>query len=113
MDSEFVFYVIERMAAWAPVEARAMFGGFGLYREEVIFAIVVDSVLYFRTDAENQAHFEQAGCDAFVHRTRDRAIAMPYREAPADALDDSESMALWAQSGYEAARRVRSTRGPG
>ena len=88
-----------------------MFGGFGLYREEVMFAIVVDSVLYFRVDAENQAHFEQVGCSAFVHRTRERATVMPYREAPADTIEDSEFMTGWAQSDYEAARRVRKTRG--
>jgi len=41
-SNEFVDYVVELMAEWATVAARRMFGGYGLYREGLMFALIVD-----------------------------------------------------------------------
>ena len=48
--TEFVANVLEVMAPWASVSARRMFGGYGLYREAQMFAIVIEDTLYLKTD---------------------------------------------------------------
>lgn len=57
--NEFVDYVVELMAGWATVSARKMFGGYGLYREGLMFALIVRDQLYFKTDAGNEPQFER------------------------------------------------------
>lgn len=39
--SEFVKFVIEQMSFIGGLQVRAMFGGYGIYRDDLIFAIVV------------------------------------------------------------------------
>jgi len=53
--NEFVDYVVELMADWATVSARKMFGGYGLYREGLMFALIAEDELFFKTDADNVA----------------------------------------------------------
>ena len=53
--SEFVDHVLELMAPWAAVRARRMFGGYGLYRDTTMFALVADDTLYLKADAASRA----------------------------------------------------------
>ena len=41
-NNEFVSYLLEMLQEFGQVRAKAMFGGFGIYRNEFIFAIVVE-----------------------------------------------------------------------
>ena len=43
--SEFVEFVLELLTPVGAVRARAMFGGFGIYRGDTFFAIIVDDKL--------------------------------------------------------------------
>ncbi len=45
----------------APVSARAMFGGYGLYCEGIMFALIAHATLYFKVDADNQERFTETG----------------------------------------------------
>ena len=49
--SEFVEFVLELLAPLGNVRARAMFGGYGIYRGEIMFAIITDDRMYFKADA--------------------------------------------------------------
>lgn len=75
----------DRVAGWllplGPVEARRMFGGWGLFLDDVMFALVSDDRLYLKVDAESEGRFVAAGCDAFTYRRRDRRVALSYRAA--------------------------------
>jgi len=50
MDESFKDFVLDQLQALAGVDARRMFGGFGLYRDEIFFGIVYRGRLYFKTD---------------------------------------------------------------
>jgi len=43
---DFVEFVLEQLALFGRAQARAMFGGFGIYRDNRIFAIIVNDRLY-------------------------------------------------------------------
>ncbi|HEY4697912.1 MAG TPA: TfoX/Sxy family protein [Gallionella sp.] len=68
--NEFVDYVVELMADWAPVMARRMFGGYGLYREGSMFALIADDQLFFKADAGNEPQFERVGSHPFVYTSQ-------------------------------------------
>jgi DNA transformation protein len=105
--NEFVDFAVELMASWAPVSARKMFGGYGLYREGLMFALVADDELFFKTDADNVAQFEKMGCRPFAYQGRNRVVQMSYWSAPAASLDSSAEMSEWCQSAYGAALRAQ------
>ena len=111
--NEFVEHVVEMMRAFGPVEAKPMFGAWGLYHQGAFFAIVADDTLYLKTDAENRALFEAQGLAPFVFRAKDgKKTAMSYRRAPDEALEDPAVMAEWARLGYDSALRATAKAGP-
>lgn len=105
--TEFVANVLEVMAPWAPVSARRMFGGYGLYREAQMFAIVMEDTLYLKTDTTSRDRFIAAGSSAFVYEGRGRRIDTSYWRAPAACLDDPAAMSAWCSLAWEAAGRKR------
>ena len=42
-----------------------MFGGWGFYCDDLVFAIVADETLYLKADGESAARFQAAGGEAF------------------------------------------------
>lgn len=110
--SETVEHLLELMRPWGAVTAKSMFGGWGLYREGLFFALVADEVLYLKTDDETRAAFEAQGLEPFVFRTKDgTATAMSYRRAPDEALENPDEMARWAGLAYGAALRAAAAKG--
>ena len=55
--SEFVEFVTEQMSFIRGLRVRAMFGGYGVYQDDCIFAIIADDRLYFKTDPITRAEF--------------------------------------------------------
>ncbi len=84
-----------------------MFGGAGLFRDGLMFALIADDVLFFKVDAESAADFEAENLAAFTYITKkgDKGV-MSYRRAPERCLDDPDQMVEWAIKGFYAALRA-------
>jgi len=109
---EFVAHVVEQLRPFGPVTVRSMFGGWGIYRDGVFFALVADDTLYFKSDDENRAQFERASPGPFTFRKKGETIVTHYFAAPEDAFEDPQVMAGWARLGYAAALRAARKRRP-
>ena len=88
-------FVLEQLVGVRGMRARAMFGGVGLYADEVFFGIVAADTLYFKVDDTNRRDYELAGCHAFKPYD-DKPMTMPYYNVPAGVLEDREILARWA-----------------
>lgn len=102
---EFANFIVEMMGDWAPVQAKRMFGGFGLFRDGLMFAIILGDGLYFKVDDATQARFEAEGLKPFQYASKGRTTSLRYHEAPAVVYDDPQAMAHWAALAYESAVR--------
>ena len=112
--SEFVDYIQEMLGNARPVSARAMFGGYGVYREGLMCALVADDTLYLKTDDANRGEFEQAGSEAFVFTAKDGTqTTMSYWQLPESALEDADELAHWMDSAMAAALRADAAKPPG
>ncbi len=60
-DAEFNEHVMELLAPFGEVRSRAMFGGYGIFHEDDMFALISGSALYFKIRDANRADFENAG----------------------------------------------------
>ncbi|UCB54556.1 MAG: TfoX/Sxy family protein [Thiotrichales bacterium] len=100
---EFVEHILELMQPLGPVSAKAMFGGYGIYINDLMFALVANDILYLKTGAVNLSDFEKRGLRPFSYQRKGKTLHMSYSEAPAEALDDENTMQLWANSAIEAA----------
>lgn len=111
--TSFVEYVVHDLLAGVEgVRARAMFGGHGIYRDEVMFAIIVDDQLYFKVDDTNRKEYEEKDRRPFTYVSRGRRVTMSYWEVPAEVLDDREEIERWAQRSYNIGRKLLTRRRP-
>ncbi|HYD69544.1 TfoX/Sxy family protein [Azospirillum sp.] len=111
MAGEFADLVCEFLAPMGDVRARRMFGGWGVYLDGVMFALISDDTLYFRTDERTLPAYEAEGLPQFAPFP-DKPMRMPYYRAPDSTLDDGEEMLAWARPAFEAALRARATAKP-
>lgn len=108
MTPEFADYVAELLEPLGRISLRKMFGGAGVYCDGVIFALIVDDVLYLKTDEHNRPAFEAAGCEPFSYLQRGEvAVSMSYSRAPDEAMDSHALMQPWARDALAAALRAR------
>jgi DNA transformation protein len=109
--SEFVDYLHEVFERFGPVEVRRMFGGYGIYHDGLMFALVDDDTLYLKADAGNISQFEQRGLHPFTYNSRGRTVQLSYYLAPGEMLEDRDEAAAWARRSFEAAIRSRTKGG--
>lgn len=104
--SEFVEFVLEQLASIGSARARAMFGGFGIYRGDVMFAIIVDDRLYFKADSATRASFTARGLSPFTYVARGKKINLQYYEAPPEVFEEPETMRNWAEQAIDTALKA-------
>lgn len=104
--SEFVEYLVEQLQPLGEVTARPMFGGWGVYADGRMFALVADDAFYIKVDDINCPEFEARGLKPFRYDTKNGRATIRYYEPPAEALDDREILCAWARKGVEAAKRA-------
>ena len=88
--SEFVEYLAEVFEYFGPIHAKRMFGGYGIYRDDLMFGLVADDVLYLKADAESSQHFETRELYAFEYAKNGKTMKMSYFLAPEDIFDDKD-----------------------
>ena len=112
MGAAIVEHCLELLAPLGVVRARRMFGGHGLYCDELFFALIAADRLYLKVDDESRPAFVAAGCEPFVYDAKSKALAMGYWTAPADAMESPALMQPWAQQALAAALRARAAKRP-
>lgn len=110
MSDGLIEWVAEAMAP-ASITSRRMMGGWTLYADGQVFAIIGDDLLWFKADAESDAEWDAAGCPRITMTMKDgRVASMNYRRAPDDCYDDAEALRRWATLGLEAGLRAPAKR---
>lgn len=105
---EFVEHLAEVFRLFGPLRSRRMFGGYGIFFDDVMIGLVADDTLYLKTDALSAPEFSAAGCVPFEYTKNGATMTMSYASAPIEVFDDPDVAKVWASRAYEAALRSRS-----
>lgn len=105
--SDFVLSLLDLLAPLGGVTARRMFGGCGIYKDELMFALVAYDRLYLKADEGAKLKFEEHGQHPFVYEgSNGKKMVMSYWTAPEEALQSPMRMKPWALLAWEAAKRA-------
>jgi DNA transformation protein len=104
-ESAFVQHIVDQMQILGGVLPRKMFGGWGIFKNGLMFAVVIHDALYFKVDDQSIGRFEALGLKPFTYEAKGRSVALRYYQAPAEALEDTQAMAEWAGDAYACALR--------
>jgi DNA transformation protein and related proteins len=122
-SKEFLAHVLEMMQPAGRASVRAMFGGHGVYLDGSIrsktpaaspmrgpiVGIIVDDVLYLKTDAETRAAFVAQELEPFRYTSRTGELHVTsYCRPPDEALESPAMMHDWLRLALGAALRSAS-----
>ena len=102
----FVAFVLEQLDPVGLVTPKAMFGGVGLYADDLFFALIAGDVLYLKGDDATRAEREAAGArpfEPYPNRPRGKG-RMQYYSVPAAILEDGDALGAWATQSIAIAR---------
>ena len=105
-EADFVAHIVELLDNWGEATPKRMFGGYGIFREGLMFALVAYSELYFKVDDESRPDFEEEELTPFVYESSKGKTVMSYYHAPESAFRNGPAMAKWAEKGWQAAVRA-------
>ncbi len=97
---EYRRFIAEQLEGLGAVRIEPMFGGAGVFLDDLMFAILVDDGLYFKVDDGNRGDFEARGMTPFVYQAKGKEVAMSYWRAPDFLYDDGEAMTQWARNAH-------------
>ena len=109
LDPEFIH---ELFAQFGPVTVRRMFSGAGIFRDGLMFGLIIRDVIYLKADQSNAGEFEREGSAPFTY-TRGRKSgrpsqhALPYWCLPERLYDDPDELAVWARRAFAVAERKK------
>lgn len=80
------------------ITSKKMFGGYGIYLDGVIFAIITDDgELRFKANDETKDQYEERGGEQFIytgHKNK-KPTPMPYWTVPEEIMEDRELIEKW------------------
>lgn len=88
------------------ITSKAMFGGWGIYKNGLFFALIADGQLYFKVDESNKGDFEEKDSKQFVYQMPNgKETRMSYWELPVDVLEDQMELRSWVDKSIEVAKK--------
>ena len=101
-------FVTDQLSAFGPVRIRNMFGGAGVYADDVMFALIADDTLYLKADESSVPAFKAEGMGPFVYEAEGKKpIAMSYWELPPRLLEEADELAQWARQAHGIAHAAK------
>jgi DNA transformation protein and related proteins len=93
-DESFRDFVLDQLQELDGVEARRMFGGFGLYCEETFFGILHKGRVYFKIDDSTVGAYRRHKMKPF--RPNPKQTLKSYFQVPVDVIEDRDQLRVWA-----------------
>jgi len=100
MSKIYLEYVLDLLSHCDSITSRAMFGGYGIYKNGIIFAIIAHDELYFKVDQSNIELYKNHGSEAFTFETKGRVSKMSYWKVPLLVMEDETQLMEWVNQSY-------------
>ena len=107
-DESFKDFVLDQLRELAAVEARRMFGGFGLYRDETFFGIVHRGKLFFKVDDSSVGAYRKHKMKPF--RPNAKQTLKSYYQVPVEIIEDADALREWAVTAARCQEKNRKAR---
>jgi DNA transformation protein len=104
-DDSFKNFVLDQLSELDDIEARRMFGGYGLYQDETFFGIVYKGRLYFKVDETTVASYRKQKMKSF--RPNAKQTLKSYYQVPLATLEDADALREWATTAINCQKRKR------
>lgn len=104
--STYVTYVLDLLVPLGAIKIRKMFGGYGIYKDDIFFALIAENILYFKVAESNYSIYESHGSAPFSYERQGKIVALKsYWQVPVDILENREKFLEWALLAIKTAKQ--------
>lgn len=103
--NEYINHILDQLSFLGGIRIKRMFGGYGIYRHEIFFALVIDNHIYFKVNHNNHQDYEAYESHPFTYERNGKLVALSYWQVPIDILEQRELLLRWAQEAIKAAQQ--------
>ncbi|GLR03022.1 DNA transformation protein [Vibrio hyugaensis] len=107
MDKPILKDSMKLFEALGTIKSRSMFGGFGLFADETMFALVVNNRLHIRADQQTSSDFETQGLKPYVYKKRGFPVVTKYYAISDDLWDSTDRLIDVAKQSLETAKQEK------
>jgi DNA transformation protein len=111
VSTSFHDFVVDQLSGVKGLRTRAMFGGVGVYADEMFFALLARDELYLKVDDSNRGDYAAAGGRPF-RPYEGQSMTMSYYSVPIGILEDPTTLMDWAQRSLAVANAGRTPARP-
>lgn len=104
-DDSFKDFVLDQLEGLDDVEAKRMFGGYGLYQDETFFGIIHKGKLYFKVDESTVGEYRKRKMKPF--RPNSKQTLTSYYQVPVEMLEDNERLCDWTVKAIHSQQRKK------
>ena len=91
--------------------SRPMFGGHGLYLDDLFFGLIAYDKFFLKTDEENRGDFVNAKAKPFSFESaRKGLVVTSYWQCPDAVMKDGRKLRQWIGKALDAARRKKTAK---
>jgi DNA transformation protein len=94
-NDSFKDFVLDQLAELDDIDARRMFGGYGLYQDETFFGIIHNGRVYFKVDETTVAQYRKYKMKPF--RPNAKQTLKSYYQVPVEILEDPDGLREWGK----------------
>ena len=94
---DYLNFVLEKLSPIGDIKSRAMFGGYGIFCEGLMFALISEDTLYFKVNETNRDMYKKTQSKPFPH-------GISYWEVSTDVLEENAELQKWANISIEIAQ---------
>jgi DNA transformation protein len=96
-STEYLDFIMDKLSPIYCVRSRAMFGGYGIFYQDSMFALIAEDTLYFKVNESNRNMYKKAQSKSFPH-------GISYWEVPAEVIEENSKFLDWANISIRIAR---------
>ncbi|MDD9196340.1 TfoX/Sxy family DNA transformation protein [Aliivibrio sp. S3MY1] len=105
MDKPILKESLRLLSSLGKISSRSMFGGFGVFIDDTMFALVVQDKLHLRSSQETINLFKEQGFEPYVYKKRGFPVVTKYFALSEDCWHEPDSILLKAVIALDAAKK--------
>lgn len=103
----YVDHISELLSPYGNIRSKFMFGGYGIYLNDVIIGLIANNILYFKVNDSNKAQYQEYDSEPFTYEAKGKTAIMSYWRVPEEVLEDSELLEIWVQQSYDISKKTK------
>lgn len=103
---------IHVLSPFGDISYRPMFGGYGIYKEGIIIALLGEGQIYVKSIPESEPYYQSFGSVPFVYEGKLRPVKMSYWLLPSSVLANESLLSEWVNTAHQAALTAQKRKKP-